>query len=147
MRLPKIVPMASAALLVGSMLVSCGGSKQPPSTPTGSPVPLAEALATLPPRAVWQHFYDLTQVPRPSHHEQKATALVADFGRELGLATVVDRAGNVIIREPATTGMQGRPGVVLQAHLDMVPQKTTEATTNFETDPIKAVVQDGWVHA
>jgi Xaa-His dipeptidase len=111
------------------------------------PVPLADAVATLEPQPFWQHFYDLTQVPRPSHHEEQATAFVADYGKSLGLETIVDEAGNVIIRKPASPGLEDRPGVILQAHLDMVPQKTADSTHNFETDPIEAYVQDGWVHA
>ncbi len=141
MRLQKALQIAIAALGVMSLSLSYAASK-----PSG-PVPLADAVATLQPQTVWQHFYELTQIPRPSHHEQLASAFVADFGRSLGLDTVVDGAGNVIIRKPATPGREGSPAVVLQAHLDMVPQKTADSSFNFETDPIKAVVDDGWVHA
>lgn len=116
------------------------------ATPSGR-IPLADALGTLEPQAVWQHFYDLTQVPRPSHHEEQATAFVAAYGERLGLETIVDAVGNVIIRKPATPGMEDRPGVILQAHLDMVPQKTPDSTHDFLTDPIDAYVEDGWVHA
>jgi len=114
---------------------------------TGERIPLADALGTLEPQAVWQHFYDLTQVPRPSHHEEQATAFVAAYGERLGLETIVDAVGNVIIRKPATPGLEDRPGVILQAHLDMVPQKTPDSTHDFLTDPIDAYVEDGWVHA
>ena len=147
MRFRRPILIAAAALLVGSALVACGGSEETESASKGEAVPLADSLDTLEPRPVWQHFYDLTQVPRPSHHEAKATAFVADFGRSLGLDTTVDDVGNVIIRKPATKGMEGRPGVVLQAHLDMVPQKTSGLSFNFETDPIDAVAENGWVHA
>lgn len=115
--------------------------------PASARVPLADALGTLEPAAVWQHFYDLTQVPRPSHHEEQATAFVAAYGESLGLETLVDAAGNVIIRKPATPGLEDRPGVILQAHLDMVPQKRADSTHDFLTDPIDAYVEDGWVHA
>jgi dipeptidase D len=137
----KPIQVAAASLLVLSLVMSTRASAQ------SDRVSLAEVRGTLEPRSVWEHFYALTQVPRPSHHEERATALVAAFGRGLGLETNVDDAGNVIIRKPATPGLEGRPGVVLQAHLDMVPQKTTESALNFETDPISAVVEDGWVHA
>ncbi len=137
----KALQIAIATLLLGSSPGGVGASQQ-----TG-PVPLADSWATMESSSVWQHFYELTQVPRPSHHEEKATAFVADFGRSLGLETIVDGAGNVIVRKPATVGMEDRPDVVLQVHLDMVPQKTSASTTNFETDPIIAVVEDGWVHA
>ena len=113
----------------------------------GERVPLADALGTLEPAAFWQHFYDLTQVPRPSHHEEQATAFVKAFGESLGLETIVDDAGNVIIRKPASPGLEDRPGVILQAHLDMVPQKSADSTHDFLTDPIDAYVEDGWVHA
>ena len=111
------------------------------------PIPLADALVMMRPYPVWQHFYDLTQVPRPSHHEEGASALVAAFGRGLGLETIVDGVGNVIIRKPATAGRAKSPGVVLQAHLDMVAQMTPDAPSDPRTDPIHAFVQDGWVQA
>ena len=117
----------------------------PPTT--GERIPLADALGTLAPAAFWQHFYDLTQVPRPSHHEEQATAFVKAFGENLGLETIVDDVGNVIIRKPASPGLEDRPGVILQAHLDMVPQKSADSTHDFLTDPIDAYIEDGWVHA
>ena len=136
----EFVPMYDPAATVATP------SATPTSGVTGR-VPLADALATLQPPSVWLNFYDLTQVPRPSHHEEQATAFMADFGRTLGLETIVEDAGNVIIRKPATKGMEERPGVILQAHMDMVPQKTPVSTHNFETDPINAYVENGWVHA
>ena len=101
----------------------------------------------LAPRAVWEHFCQLTQIPRPSHHEEQVSAFLAQFGRDLGLETEVDDVGNVIIRKPATPGMEDRPGVILQAHMDMVPVKTSDSDHDFETDPIAAFVEDGWVRA
>jgi dipeptidase D len=124
------------------------------ATPTGatpaataSGVPLGEALAELTPPAVWEHFYQLTQIPRPSHHEEHVSAFLADFGRHLGLETVVDDVGNVLIRKPASPGRADRPGVILQAHMDMVPVKTSDSDHDFERDPIDAFVADGWVRA
>ncbi len=143
-------------LIAGCLLAVAGGwaaaQKYPsgasPAVPSGTDrIPLVQARDNLAPRRVWQHFYDLTQVPRPSHHEERATAFVAGFGRNLGLETIVDAAGNVIIRKPATAGLENRPGVILQAHLDMVPQKTADKGHDFLTDPIEAFVADGWVHA
>jgi dipeptidase D len=110
-------------------------------------VPLKDALGMLEPQAVWQNFYDLTQVPRPSHHEEQVRDFLVQFGQGLGLETIVDDAGNVLIRKPAAEGMENREGVVLQAHMDMVPQKTDESTHDFLTDPIDAYVQDEWVVA
>ena len=99
----------------------------------------------LAPGAVWEHFYHLTQIPRPSHHEERVSAFLADFGRELGLETEVDGVGNVLIRKPASTGREDRPGVILQAHMDMVPEKASGKVHDFETDPITAFVEEGWV--
>lgn len=139
------LPFCAVAMLGVSFLAGClsGPAAQSPTGRTA----LSEVASTLPAPAVWRNFQELTQVPRPSHHEEKATAFVAAFGRSLGLETVVDAAGNVIIRKPATAGRENAPVVLLQAHLDMVPQKTSASTHNFETDPIRAYVQDGWVHA
>lgn len=141
------------ALLLAILLSGCQPVMAPaaatadvPVLPT-NPMPLSEAAPLLQPQAVWEDFYALTQVPRPSHHEEQASAFLADFGRGLGLETIVDEVGNVLIRKPATPGMENRPGVVLQAHMDMVAQKTAESTHNFETDPIDAYVEDGWVKA
>lgn len=114
---------------------------------TAAVVPLADVAASMTPAAVWTHFAELNAIPRGSHHEEKATAFVADFGRKLGYEVKVNDAGDVIVEVPATTGMEGRPGVVLQAHLDMVQQKVDGSTFNFDTDPIASVVDNGWVHA
>jgi dipeptidase D len=105
------------------------------------------SIANLEPRRVWQHFYDITQIPRPSKHEQKAVAFVADFGKKLGLETLIDEVGNVIIRKPAVKGLENRQGVILQAHLDMVPQKNAGTPHDFEKDPIETYIDNGWVKA
>ena len=105
-------------------------------------MPWHEDLA---PRAVWEHFYQLTQIPRPSHHEERISAFLAGFGRDLGLDTQVDEVGDVVIRKPASVGMEERPGVILQAHMDMVPEKAPDKIHDFETDPITAHVEEGWV--
>jgi dipeptidase D len=121
----------------------------PAETPaaTAARVPLKDALGTLEPEDVWQNFYDLTQIPRPSHHEEQVRDFLVQFGQGLGLETIVDEAGNVLIRKPATKGMENRAGVILQAHMDMVPQKTPESTHDFLTDPIEAYVDGDWVAA
>ena len=105
------------------------------------------SIATLNPDRVWKHFYALTQIPRPSKHEQKAVEFVAKFGKDLGLETLVDEVGNVIIRKPATKGMENRKGIILQGHLDMVPQKNNDKVHDFEKDPIEAYVDGEWVKA
>jgi dipeptidase D len=99
----------------------------------------------LTPRAVWENFYQLTQIPRPSHHEERVSAFLAGFGRDLGLETEVDEVGNVLIRKPALAGREDRPGVILQAHMDMVPEKATGKVHDFEADPITAFVEEGWL--
>ena len=109
--------------------------------------PLKDALSTLEPQAVWQNFYALTQIPRPSHHEEKVRDFLVQFGHDLGLETIVDDVGNVLIRKPAAEGMEHRQGVILQAHMDMVPLKTPESTHDFLTDPIDAYIDGEWVTA
>ncbi len=101
----------------------------------------------LTPKCVWKNFYALTQIPRPSKHEEKAVAFLLKFGKDLGLETFRDEIGNVIIRKPATKGMENRKGIILQAHMDMVPQKTPESNHNFETDPIEPWIDGEWVKA
>ena len=104
-------------------------------------------ILSLAPQNVWKHFYSLTQIPRPSGHMEKITAFLLGFGKELGLESFVDEAGNVIIRKPATPGMENRKGVILQGHLDMVPQKNEDTDHDFEKDPIQAYVDGEWVRA
>lgn len=101
----------------------------------------------LEPKAVWEIFYELTQIPRPSKHEERIQSFAEQFGKGLGLETKVDRFGNVIIRKPPAKGMENRKGVILQAHLDMVPQKNASTQHNFENDPIDAIIDGEWVRA
>ena len=108
---------------------------------------MSEEIKSLKPSEIWENFYGLTQVPRPSKHEAKVTEFVRKFGEKLGLKTTVDHAGNVIIRKPATPGMENRKPIVLQAHLDMVPQKNSETIHDFEKDPIDAYIDGEWVRA
>jgi dipeptidase D len=105
------------------------------------------SIATLNPERVWKHFYALTQIPRPSKHEEKVIEFAAKFGKDLGLETIVDEVGNVIIRKPATKGMENRKGIILQGHLDMVPQKNNDKVHDFEKDPIEAYIDGDWVKA
>lgn len=104
-------------------------------------------LNELQPSEVWSVFDQMLQIPRPSHHEEKIQQWAVDFGRSLGLETIKDEAGNVIIKKPATPGMENRKGVILQGHLDMVPQKNSDKVHDFTTDPIEAVVDGEWVRA
>lgn len=108
---------------------------------------MAQEIKKLKPQAVWECFYDLTQIPRPTGHMEEVTKYVFDFGKKLGLTTERDEVGNVIIRKPATAGMENKPTVTLQAHLDMVPQKNSDVNHDFAKDPIDAYVDGEWVKA
>ncbi|GHT13708.1 aminoacyl-histidine dipeptidase [Bacteroidia bacterium] len=100
---------------------------------------MGKEIASLAPQALWQHFYEFTQISHPSKKEEKISAFVAEFGKKLGLHTDVDKMGNVLIRKPATPGMETRKSVVLQGHIDMVmvPQSHTGA--------IDTVIDGDWV--
>ena len=104
-------------------------------------------IKNLKPECIWQNFYKLTQVPRPSGHLEKIQQFLLDFGKEAGVEVFKDPAGNIVMRKPATPGYENRKGVILQAHMDMVPQKTPESTHNFETDPIQPWIDGEWVKA
>lgn len=108
---------------------------------------MAKEILNLEPKNVWKHFYSLTQIPRPSKKEAQVIEFMKKFGEDLGLETIVDEVGNVIIKKPATPGMEDRQGVVLQGHLDMVPQANSDTPHDFETDPIDAFVDGDWVTA
>ncbi|HBL73971.1 MAG: cytosol nonspecific dipeptidase [Bacteroidetes bacterium GWF2_42_66] len=104
-------------------------------------------IRNLEPKALWENFYQLTQIPRPSHHEERIQEYVFNFGKKLGLETIKDEAGNIIIRKPATPGMENRKGVIFQGHLDMVPQKNSDKVHDFVNDPIEAYIDGEWVTA
>lgn len=108
---------------------------------------MSKNITDLEPKLLWENFYSLTQIPRPSKKEQKAAQWVYDFGVALGLETLMDECGNVLIRKPATAGMANRKKVILQGHVDMVPQKNSGIAHDFEKDPIDAYIEDGWVTA
>ncbi|WP_163708534.1 aminoacyl-histidine dipeptidase [Mangrovibacterium lignilyticum] len=108
---------------------------------------MSNEISKLEPKALWESFYSLTQIPRPSHHEEKIQEFIYNFGVNLGLETLKDKAGNIIIRKPATAGYEDRKGVILQAHLDMVPQKNSDKEHDFVTDPIETYIDEDWVKA
>ncbi len=108
---------------------------------------MATEIQSLSPASVWGFFYDLTQIPRPTGHTKASEEYVIALGKRLGLETERDAVGNVIIRKPATPGMETRPVVTLQAHLDMVPQANSDTKHDFTTDPIDAYINGEWVHA
>lgn len=108
---------------------------------------MSNEIKSLEPKIVWEYFYQLTQVPRPSKDEDKIQDFMMKFGQDLGLETIKDKAGNIIIRKPATAGMEDLKGVVLQAHLDMVPQANSDVKHDFSKDPIDAYIDGEWVKA
>lgn len=107
----------------------------------------ANDIRQLEPKAIWQNFYSLTQVPRPSHKKEEIGAFLENFGKSLGLETLRDEIGNVLVRKPATPGMENRKAVILQAHMDMVPQKNSNVPHDFQKDPIDAYIDGEWVTA
>lgn len=108
---------------------------------------MSKEILNLEPKVIWKNFYSLTQIPRPSKHEDEIQDFMVKFGKNLGLETIKDEAGNVIIKKPATPGMEDRKGLVLQGHLDMVPQKNSDKDHNWKTDPIDAIIDGDWVTA
>ncbi len=104
-------------------------------------------IESLDPRDVWHFFHEITQVPRPSKREEKIIAYLTDFARSRNLEHRKDSTGNVVIRKAASPGMENRPAVILQSHMDMVCEKNGDVNFNFETDPIRTRIDEGWVKA
>ena len=104
-------------------------------------------LSALKPALVWKHFAQIVRIPRPSSHEEKIRKYVMDFAKSRGLECKEDAAHNVYVRKPASKGMEDRKGVILQAHLDMVPQKNNDKKFDFTKDPIDAYIDGEWVTA
>ncbi|MDC8003469.1 aminoacyl-histidine dipeptidase [Aureisphaera galaxeae] len=108
---------------------------------------MSEAVRALEPKALWNHFADLNAVPRASKKEERVIQFMKDFGAGLGLETYEDEVGNVIIRKPATTGMEDRTPIVMQSHLDMVHQKNNDTVFDFDTQGIDMFIDGDWVKA
>jgi len=108
---------------------------------------MSKDISNLNPKEIWKNFYSLTQIPRPSKHEDAIQDFIMNFGQDLGLETIKDEVGNIIIKKPATPGMEDRKGVILQGHLDMVPQANSDKKHDFTKDPIEAYVDGDWVTA
>jgi dipeptidase D len=104
-------------------------------------------ILKLEPKQLWNFFHEITQIPHPSKKEKKLVDYVVKFGKDNKLETTVDKVGNVIIRKPATKGMEKCKGVIFQTHLDMVPQKNSDKKHDFEKDPIRTIVDGEWVKA
>ena len=104
-------------------------------------------IKDLEPKAIWKHFSNLNAVPRASKKEEQVIEFMMQFGKALGLETLQDKVGNVIIKKPATPGMENRKTTVLQSHLDMVHQKNNDTQFNFATEGIRMHVDGDWVKA
>ena len=104
-------------------------------------------ITQLEPQIIWKNFAALNSVPRPSKKEERVIAFMKKFGEDLGLETRVDETGNVIIKKPATVGMENRKPIVMQGHLDMVCQKNNDVNFDFETQGIEMEVQGDWLKA
>lgn len=104
-------------------------------------------IKNLKPECVWKNFYSLTQVPHPSGHLEKIREFLMGFAKEIGVEAFVDKAGNIVMRKPATPSMENRKTVILQAHMDMVPQKDITSSHDFENDPIETYIDGEWVRA
>jgi len=108
---------------------------------------MGNILGSLQPAALWNHFEAICSIPHPSKFEKQLGDYIVAWAKGLGLETIVDEVGNVIIRKPATPGMEDRKGIVLQGHIDMVPQKNSDTVHDFEKDPIIPWIDGEWVKA
>ncbi|MDR0506920.1 MAG: aminoacyl-histidine dipeptidase [Dysgonamonadaceae bacterium] len=108
---------------------------------------MENSILNLAPSNVWKHFYELTQIPRPSGHSEAITAFIENFGKQLNLETSRDDANNICIRKPATQGRENKPTIILQSHLDMVPQANSNINFDFTKDPVNAYIDGEWVKA
>ena len=109
---------------------------------------MSKQIRSIEPKALWGHFADLNSVPRPSKKEAKVIAFIKQFGEDLGLDTSVDKVGNIIIKKPASKGLEKASPIILQGHLDMVAQKNNDTDFDFNTMGIKMYLdKDGWVKA
>ena len=104
-------------------------------------------ITELQPQGIWKAFHSLTQVPRPSGHLEKIQAFLLEWAKGNGFEAFQDNAGNIIVRVPATPGMEDRPMVTMEGHMDMVPQKTQDSNHDFLTDPIETYIDGDWVKA
>ena len=104
-------------------------------------------IRNLEPKHLWNYFHDITKIPHPSKKEKKIVEFMKEFAKKNDLEVYVDKIGNVIIRKPATKGMENRKCVIFQTHLDMVPQKNSDKKHDFEKDPIEAIIDGEWVRA
>jgi dipeptidase D len=108
---------------------------------------MGKEITKILPRNLWKHFYAFTQIPRPSKHEAQVVKYIEDFAKEYNLDYVIDEVGNILVSKPPSQGRESVSGVVLQSHVDMVPQKNSNKTHNFETDPVETIIDGEWLKA
>lgn len=108
---------------------------------------MSAEVRNLEPKDLWNHFSDLNEVPRPSKKEERVIQFMKEFGENLELETIVDHIGNVIVKKPATAGMENRTPIIMQSHLDMVTQKNADTDFDFDTEGIKMYIDEDWVKA
>lgn len=104
-------------------------------------------IQQLQPQLLWKWFDQICAIPHPSYHEEALANFIVNWAKEKQFFVERDEVGNILIRKPATKGMENRPSVVLQAHLDMVPQANEDTPHNFQTDPIQPYIEGEWVTA
>ena len=104
-------------------------------------------IKNLQPECIWRNFDLLTQVPRPSGHLEKIQQFLIDWAKQKNIEAFIDPAGNVVMKKPASPGMENRKGIILQAHMDMVPQKVSTSNHDFVNDPIETRIEGDWVYA
>ena len=104
-------------------------------------------LTSLNPERLWYYFSEVLKIPRPSKKEEQIISYLVNFGKEHKLETIQDHVGNIIIRKPASPGLENSPSVCLQGHVDMVCEKDADVVHDFEKDPIQAYIEDGWLKA
>lgn len=98
------------------------------------------SILNLEPKLVFKYFSEISQIPRPSGHEEKISAYLENFGKERNFETYVDQTKNVLIRKPASKGYENSPGIIIQGHMDMVPEKSDDSNHDFLKDPISLIV-------
>jgi len=108
---------------------------------------MSQEIRNIEPKGLWNKFADLNAVPRPSKKEERIIAFMLDFGKKLGLETIKDEVGNIIIKKTATAGMENRKTIVLQSHLDMVHQKNNDTVFDFDNQGIEMYIDEDWIRA
>ena len=104
-------------------------------------------ITDLQPSAIWNYFHQITQIPRPSKKEERVLAYLLDFARQHNLEAKQDKAGNILITKPATPGKENVPTIILQSHVDMVCEKNSDVTHDFDNDPIETIIDGDWIKA